>query len=184
MLGRRIWCLWARCFSCESSQRGWFLHRSLWRGDWSGPLRLDNRATSTQEAHRWVPCFCHNQAGVSRMKRRKVPRRYSHRTTVLGLLFLYYLQWYHGSEGCNAFLKFPWKSHHCVNCQNKVDRYLTPIVLNWYPTRPALTIPSLTFLPRDSRCILHGFPSYQLLSMVMNNTTYTLFLVEQIMKST
>ncbi len=36
----------------------------------------------------------------------------------------------------------------------------TPTVLNWYPTKPALSTPSLTLLLRSSRCILQGFPVY------------------------
>src|SRR5205807_1815949 len=38
--------------------------------------------------------------------------------------------------------------------------HLTPMVLNWYPTNPALRTPSRTLKFRSNRCILHGFPVY------------------------
>jgi hypothetical protein len=41
--------------------------------------------------------------------------------------------------------------------------------------RPAFMTPSLTFFPSARRCILHGFPSYQLTpSIPQENKTYTL----------
>ena len=54
------------------------------------------------------------------------------------------------------------------------DRNLTPIVLNWYPMSPAFCTPSFTFRPSDKRCMLHGFPSYQLPVNHKNTLPYTL----------
>ena len=42
---------------------------------------------------------------------------------------------------------------------------LTPIVLKRMPSMPALTTPCFTCSESSSRCMLHGFPSNQVLAM-------------------